>query len=191
MLSICIRVILLVPLCLFVFIYLIVNACGKHACRMTCVIFLMLLNVTLIILSFLSGTDTFCVLIAVCSLVSFICNLLALVLPNCCDSLSYYEYEYEYDEAWYDEQPYKDTVFDDIAYSGQEEASQDQFNKPGTSDNNDQNQGDNNDIDNRNSINSDPPAPITNQNIENNNKVNIQENNQMNNLENIPYPTLQ
>ena len=198
MLSLLVRVFILGPMCIFVLSYLIVNACGKHVCRMICVIFLILINLALIILSFIAGTDTYCILVAVCSFVSFVCNLLAIILPNCLESLSYYEYE----PVWNDEQYYQDEYLENMAYPGSEEVEQDQLNKPVTPENSEQNPGYDNDINNRNSINSlDAPTPISNKttgdNLQENNEMmnlendqeNNQENNQQNNQENIPYPS--
>ena len=206
-LSYFIRIFMLVPLSPFIIIYLIVNACGKHVCRMICVIFLMLLNLASIILSFISGTDTFCILVAVCSFIAFVCNLLSIILPNCIERLSYYEYE----PVWNDDQYYQDEYLEDAIYPGSEEVEQDLINKPVTPENVEQNPGyDNDDINNRNSINSlDAATPISNKtsgdnnqenhemkNLENdqentleNNQENTLENDQENNQENIPYPS--
>ena len=198
MISFMLRAFLMAPLFLCVFSYLIVDACGKHACRMTCVIFLMLINLTLTILSFIAGTDTYCILVAVCAFIAFVCNLLSIVLPNCLESLSYYEYE----PVWNDEQYYQDEYLEDAIYPGSEEVENAQLNKPVTPENSEQNPGyDNDDINNRNSINSlDAPTPISNKttgdNLQENNEMmnlendqeNNQENNQQNNQENIPYP---
>ena len=199
MISFMLRAFLMAPLFLCVFSYLIVDACGKHACRMTCVIFLMLINLTLTILSFIAGTDTYCILVAVCAFIAFVCNLLSIVLPNCLESLSYYEYE----PVWNDEQYYQDEYLEDAIYPGSEEVEQDLINKPVTPENVEQNPGyDNDDINNRNSINSlDAAIPISNKttgdNLQENNEMmnlendqeNNQENNQQNNQENIPYPS--
>ena len=191
MISFMLRAFLMAPLFLCVFSYLIVDACGKHACRMTCVIFLMLINLTLTILSFIAGTDTYCILVAVCAFIAFVCNLLSIVLPNCLESLSYYEYE----PVWNDEQYYQDEYLEDAIYPGSEEVENDQLNKPATPDNIEQNPGyDNDEINNRNSINSlDAPTPISNKttgdNLQENNEMKNLENNQQNNQENIPYPS--
>ena len=198
-LSYFIRIYMLVPLSPFIIIYLIVNACGKHICRMICVIFLMLFNLASIILSFISGTDTFCILVAVCAFIALVCNLLSIILPNCIERLSYYEYE----PVWNDDQYYQDEYLEDAIYPGSEEVEQDLINKPVTPENVEQNPGyDNDDINNRNSINSlDAAIPISNKttgdnNQENhemknleNNQENTLENDQENNQENIPYPS--
>ena len=49
---------------------------------MASMIALILLNIILIALSFASGFDTYCILIAVCSFVSVICNFLSILIPK-------------------------------------------------------------------------------------------------------------
>ena len=57
------------------------------------IIILLLIDITEILLSFLTGTDTFCILIAVFSFIAYICNYLGLLLSNLksCKQLTYEE----------------------------------------------------------------------------------------------------
>ena len=157
--SYAIRGILLVPFCVLCFTYLIFNACGKHVARMTAVIILILLNVILFIMSLVEGLDTYCILIAICAFISILCNLIAIILPNCkdCECFSYYVIEPELIDEQYEQVANPE----EEAYPEQEDVAQEQFDKPGTPDNNEQNQGNN--IDDRNSINNpyDAPTPIS------------------------------
>ena len=162
-LSLMLRIILLAPLCIFAFAF----SCGKHVSRMFAAIGIIITDTVLIIMSSFSGTDdTYCVLISFFSFVSLFCNLFAIILPNCkdCECLSYYEIEQEYLDENYD----GESNPEEGAYPEQEDIAQEQFNKPGTPDNNGQNQG--NVIDDRNSINAfDAPTPLS---VKNNNEEN-------------------
>ena len=150
------RLLLLVPICLFVWIYFLIRPCGKHISRMVSVIALILINTTLVILSFLSGFDTYCILIAVCSFISVVCNFLAILLPNLSkyNNLAYYIPE----PTLINKKSDDDINRDEITYSGPEEVVQDPFNKPATPSNIEQNQEYDND--NKNPDNSlDAPLP--------------------------------
>ena len=83
-------IILFVILIVFYVIFLIIKGCGKHGNRVCSIIILLLINITEIILSFISGTDKFCILIAVFSFIAAVCNFLGLLLPNLesCEHLS-------------------------------------------------------------------------------------------------------
>lgn len=87
--------IIVVVIIVFVAIYFAVKACGKHVARIFAIVFLFFINVALTGMAFYSGTDKFCVLIAVFSLVAAICDLLGIILPNCgcCEKLTY-DYRY-------------------------------------------------------------------------------------------------
>ena len=171
------RLLLLVPICLFVWIYFLIRPCGKHISRMVSVIALILINTTLVILSFLSGFDTYCILIAVCSFVSVIFNFLSILLPNLsnCKHLAYYIPE----PALIDKQSDDDINREEINYPGPEEVVQDPFNKPVTPSNIEQNQENDNDNDNRIPDDSlDAPLPEY-----------LTQNNNDNNQVDIPYPS--
>jgi len=171
------RLFLLVPICLFVWIYFLIRPCGKHISRMVSVIALILINTTLVILSFLSGFDTYCILIAVCSFVSVIFNFLSILLPNLsnCKHLAYYIPE----PALIDKQSDDDINREEINYPGPEEVVQDPFNKPATPSNIEQNQENDNDNDNRIPDDSlDAPLPEY-----------LTQNNNDNNQVDIPYPS--
>jgi len=83
--------IILVIIIVFIAIYYAVKACGKHVARVFAIVFLFFINVTLTGMAFYSGTDKFCVLVAVFSLVAAICDLLGIILPNlgACEKLTY------------------------------------------------------------------------------------------------------
>ena len=68
-----------------------VRACGKNTSRLVALIFLLLVNLTVTILGFISGKSIYNTLMEVFSLFCAICNLLGLILPNCasCERLSY------------------------------------------------------------------------------------------------------
>ena len=177
-LSYILRGFLFVPFFVFVFAYLIFKACGKHVARMVAIIAIMILNVILFIMSLVEGLDTYCILIAVCAFISLVCNLLAIMLPNCkdCECFSYFVIEPLIIDEQYDriENPEED------AYPKQEEVVQDPISKPGPPDNNEQNQG--NDIEDRNSNNPfDAPTPLS---VKDNN-----DDNNDNNQENVSYPS--
>ena len=76
---------------LFFIFFKAVRACGKHTSRLIALIFLLLINITLTILSFISGRGTYNTLLAVFSLFCAICNLSGMILPNCsgCEKFSY------------------------------------------------------------------------------------------------------
>ena len=80
-------------------IYAPIKACGKHVTRIVSLIGLFLLNLALAILSFISGSDKFCILMGVLSLVTAFLNFLGLILPSCdsCEKLSY-DYLYSGDQ---------------------------------------------------------------------------------------------
>ena len=165
------RAFLLAPMCLFVWTYLIVNACGKHISRMSSVIALILINIILIVFCFLSGFDTYCILITVFSFISVIGNFLSILLPNLrnCEHLSYYK-NYS---TMIDEQPYYNMKLEEVAYPGPEEVMNDSINKPVTPSNIEQNQGYDNDnkiLDN--SLDAPPPEYLT-QKCDDSNQVNI------------------
>ena len=172
-----VRIVFIPFVCVFIWIYLAVDSCGKHKARMSSVIIIMLIDVALIVLSFLSGFDTYCILIAVFSFVSLICNFLSILLPNLanCQQFAYYDGH----STFIDEQPDENITLGEIAYPGPEEVNQDTINKPATPSNNEQNQG--NDNDNRLSVNSlDAPLPVY-----------LTQNNDGSNQINIPYPSPQ
>jgi len=91
---------LILILLIFLVIYAPIKACGKHATRIVSLIGLLLINLVLAILGFISGSDKFCILMGVLSLVTAILDFLGLVLPNCgsCEKLSY-EYLNSYDQT--------------------------------------------------------------------------------------------
>jgi len=93
-------IVLIIILFVFLVIYAAIKACGKLATRIVSLIGLILINLVLAILSFISGSDKFCILMGVLSLFTAILNFLGLVLPNCgsCEKLSY-EYLYSYDQT--------------------------------------------------------------------------------------------
>ena len=93
-------IVLIIILFVFLVIYAAIKACGKLATRIVSLIGLILINLVLAILSFISGSDKFCILMGVLSLVTAILDFLGLVLPNCssCEKLSY-EYLYSYDQT--------------------------------------------------------------------------------------------
>lgn len=173
-LSYILRGLLLVLLLPFVITFLIFKACGKHAARIAAIIGLMILDVILFIMSLVEGLDTYCILVAVCAYIAIVCNLLAIILPNCkdCECFSYYVIEPPIIDEQYGniENPEED------AYPNKEEVVQDPISKPGPPDNNEQNQG--NDIDERNLINPfDAPTPL------------IEKDNYNNNQETVSYPS--
>ena len=63
----------------------------KHISRIISVIFLVLINIALVIIGFISGNDIYHYLIIVFSLISALSNLLGLILPNLliCKKLSH------------------------------------------------------------------------------------------------------
>ena len=69
--------------------------CGKHRDRVFIFMVLFFLNITEIIMSFLTGTDTFCILIAVFSFIAAVCNFLGILIPclNICKHLTVEEEE--------------------------------------------------------------------------------------------------
>jgi len=91
---------LILILFVFLVIYAPIKACGKHITRIVSLIGLILINLVLAILSFISGNGKFCILMGVLSLFTAILDFLGLVLPNCgsCEKLSY-EYLYSYDQT--------------------------------------------------------------------------------------------
>ena len=90
---------LIIILFVFLVIYAPIKACGKHVTRIVSLIGLFLLNLALAILSFISGSDKFCFLMGVLSLVTAFLNFLGLILPSCdsCEKLSY-DYLYSGDQ---------------------------------------------------------------------------------------------
>ena len=169
------RVFLVVPICIFFWTYLIVNACGKHISRISCVIALILINIILVVLSLLSGFDTYCILVAICSFISAVCNFLAILLPNLshCKNLAYYINE----PALINVQSDNYQNCGEEAYPGPEEIVQEPINKPATPSNTEQEQEYDND--NKISDNSlDAPLPVY-----------LTQNNDDSNQVNIPYPS--
>ena len=125
---------------LFFLMFKAVKACGKHISRLVAIIALLLVNITLTVLSFYSGTGTYYILIAVFSIFAAICNLLGMILPNCasCEILSY-EYPYSINDKINSEistsqqlltiQPQNEMPLVDEAYPGNEEVNKDQTNQ--------------------------------------------------------------
>ena len=173
-------------------IYKAIQACGKNVSRVIAATGLFLVNLALAIMSLLSGTDKFNILIFVFSLFAAISNLLAMILPNfrCCENLSY---DHLYDEDEQIEQinstpqqllaiqPQNEMPFEEEAYPKPEEVMQSSVNQSNTPNYVDTNPGYDSGFDNTNrySVNSlDAPAPIFLQ----------QDNNVYNNQENNLYP---
>ena len=88
---------LIILLCILVFvaIYFLLKACGKHIARLCSVSILAFLDLAIVILCIMIGMDykfdIFCSLTLVISLIGFICNLLGIILPNLgnCQKLRY------------------------------------------------------------------------------------------------------
>ena len=80
-------------------IYKAIQACGKNISRLIAAIGLFILNGIMAIMSIISGTGKFHIIVFVLSSFAAISNLLAMVLPNlaCCHNLSY-EHLYEDDD---------------------------------------------------------------------------------------------
>ena len=172
-------------------IYKAIQACGKNVSRVIASTGLFLVNLALAIMSLLSGTDKFNILIFVFSLFAAISNLLAMILPNfrCCENLSY-DYLYDEDEQIEEInstpqqlltiQPQNEMPFEEEVYPKPEEVMQSPANQSDIPKYVDTNPGyDNGFVNNdRYSVNSlDAPAPIF-----------LQQDNDYNNQENNSYP---
>ena len=87
--------VLIVVIIVFVAIYFLIKACGKHISRIVAIVFLFAINVALVVLAIYSGTDEFCIWIAAFSGAAAASDFLGILLPNlgCCVKLSY-DYRY-------------------------------------------------------------------------------------------------
>ena len=86
--------ILVIFILVFVAIYYAVRACGKHISRIFSVFVLMILDLAMAVMSIMTSSDKYYILIAVFSIIAAICNFLGLLLPNLasCKYLSFSVY---------------------------------------------------------------------------------------------------
>ena len=162
-----------------------VRACGKHTSRLIALIFLLLINITLTILSFIAERGKYSTLIAVFSLFCAICNLSGIILPCCCERLSY-DYISSLDDQMNEENstskqlliipPQNEETPEEEAFPKCEEVMQETIDKPVEPNYTETNPGYDND--NRYSVNSlEAAAPI-----------NMVQDNDCNNQDNYLYP---
>ena len=90
---------LLVFLLVFFLFYYLFKKCGKHGLRIS---FLVIISIAYCVMAYFAiesrnGTlDIFLILVIVFSLITSIINLLGIILPNCCNILSYQYIESSY-----------------------------------------------------------------------------------------------